>query len=79
MNRRDSGVGGVNAAPRWALLCVALAWLSLQGCGLVYDALQYVAPAATDELDAICRLQRVHVGMAVEPFRPFVFPPLSTH
>ena len=78
MNRRDSGVGGLNAAPRWALLCVALAWLSLQGCGLVYDALQYVAPAATDELDAICRLQRVHVGMAVEPFRPFVFPAIWT-
>ncbi len=60
------------------MLCVALAGLSLQGCGLVYDALQYVAPAATDELDAICRRQRVQIGMAVEPFRPFVFPAIWT-
>ncbi len=71
-------MGGVTAAPRWALLCVALAGLSLQGCGLVYDALQYAAPVATDELDAICRRQRVQVGMAVEPFRPFVFPAIWT-
>lgn len=75
VSRRDSGA---SATPRWALLCVALAGLSLQGCGLVYDALQYVAPAATDELDAICRRQRVQVGMAVEPFRPFVFPAIWT-
>ena len=78
VNRRNSGAGGVNAVPRWALLCVALAGLSLQSCGLVYDALQYVAPVATDELDAICRRQRVQVGMAVEPFRPFVFPAIWT-
>lgn len=78
VNRRDSSAGGLSAAPRWALLCVALAGLSLQGCGLVYDALQYVAPVATDELDAICRRQRVQVGMAMEPFRPFVFPAIWT-
>ncbi len=78
VNRMDSGTGGMIAAPRWVLLCVALAWPPLQGCGLVYDALQYVAPAATDELDAICRRQRVQIGMAVEPFRPFVFPAIWT-
>jgi ABC-type amino acid transport substrate-binding protein len=44
----------------------------------VYDALQYVAPVAADELDAICRRQRVQVGMAAEPFRPFVFPAIWT-
>ena len=68
----------MRAAPRWALLCVALTGLSLQGCGLAYDALQYMAPVATDELDAICRRQRVQIGMAVEPFRPFVFPAIWT-
>ncbi|HEX9742576.1 MAG TPA: transporter substrate-binding domain-containing protein [Nitrospiraceae bacterium] len=78
MNRKDSGADRVSAAPRWVLLCVALAGLSLQGCGLVHDALQYVAPVAADELDAICRRQRVQVGMAVEPFRPFVFPAIWT-
>jgi ABC-type amino acid transport substrate-binding protein len=66
------------AAFRSALFGVALAGLSLQGCGLVYDALQYMAPVASDELDAICRRQRVQVGMAVEPFRPFVFPAIWT-
>ncbi len=78
VNRGDSGAGGVSAVSRWVLLCGALAGLSLQGCGLVYDALQYVAPVATDELDAICRRQRLQVGMAVEPFRPFVFPAIWT-
>jgi polar amino acid transport system substrate-binding protein len=78
MSWRGSTASELSAAPRWALLCVALAGLLLQGCGLVYDALQYVAPVATDELDAICRRQRVQVGMAVEPFRPFVFPAIWT-
>lgn len=61
-----------------ALLCAALAGLSLQGCGLLYDAVQLVVPVAADELDAICRRQRLQVGMAVEPFRPFVFPAIWT-
>jgi ABC-type amino acid transport substrate-binding protein len=78
MRRRKSCVAGANAAPRWALLCVALAGVLVQGCGLVYDALQYVAPVATDELEAICRRQRVQIGMAAEPFRPFVFPAIWT-
>jgi ABC-type amino acid transport substrate-binding protein len=60
------------------MLGVVLAGLLLQGCGLVYDALQYVAPVAADELDAICRRQRVQIGMAAEPFRPFVFPAIWT-
>lgn len=55
-----------------------LAGLSLQGCGLVYDAVQHVAPVAADELDAICCRQRLQVGMAVEPFCPFVFPAIWT-
>ena len=61
-----------------AMLCLALTGLSFQGCGLVYDAFQYVSPVATDEFDAICRRQRVQVGMAMEPFRPFVFPAIWT-
>jgi len=78
VGRRHSGATAAGPAPRRALLCAALAALLLQGCGLVHDALQYVAPVATDELDAICRRQRVRVGMAVEPFRPFVFPAIWT-
>jgi polar amino acid transport system substrate-binding protein len=50
----------------------------LSGCGLVYDAVQRVVPSSTDELDDICRHQRVRIGMAVEPFRPFVFPAIWT-
>lgn len=50
----------------------------LEGCGLVYDVMQHLVPVATDELDAICRRQRVQIGMAVEPFRPFVFPAIWT-
>lgn len=78
VDRRNSGATTAGTAPRRALLCVTLVALALQGCGLVYDALQYVVPVAADELDAICRRQRVHVGMAAEPFRPFVFPAIWT-
>ena len=78
MHRRKPSTVGASAALRCALLCLALTGLSLQGCGLVYDALQYVSPVATDELDTICHRQRVQVGMAAEPFRPFVFPAIWT-
>ena len=57
-----------------ALACV----LALQGCGLVIDAVQFVRPIAADELDAICSRRKVHVGIAVEPLRPFVFPAIFT-
>jgi polar amino acid transport system substrate-binding protein len=51
---------------------------ALPGCGLVYDAVRYVVPVASDELETICRRQRVQVGMGLEPFRPFVFPAIWT-
>jgi len=50
----------------------------LSGCGLLFDAVQKIYPVTTDELDRICRRQQVQVGMAVEPFRPFVFPAIWT-
>ncbi len=50
----------------------------LQGCGLAVDAVQLVWPVATNELDAICARGQVRVGMAVEPFQPFVFPAIYT-
>ncbi|MGH7207158.1 MAG: substrate-binding periplasmic protein [Nitrospiraceae bacterium] len=60
--------------PAWGLtLCLAL-----QGCGLAYDALQYVMPVASHELDAICKRRQVRIGLATEPFRPFVFPAIWT-
>lgn len=52
--------------------------LILQGCGLIVDAVQLVRPFATDELAAMCMRGRVRVGMAVEPFQPFVFPAIYT-
>jgi polar amino acid transport system substrate-binding protein len=48
--------------------------MALQGCGLVYDAVQYVRSAPGDELDRICRRQQLRVGITPEPFRPLIFP-----
>ena len=60
---------------RWTVLTICL---FLQGCGLLLDAVQYVYPLTSDELDRICRRQHIQVGMALEPFRPFVFPAVWT-
>lgn len=50
----------------------------LQGCGLVFDAVELVRPLARHELSAICSKGQVRVGISVEPFRPFVFPAVYT-
>ena len=50
----------------------------LQGCGLVFDAVELVHPLARHELSAICSKGQVRVGISVEPFRPFVFPAVYT-
>jgi ABC-type amino acid transport substrate-binding protein len=55
-----------------------VACLTLPACGLVYDALQSVLPIASHELDSICARERVRIGMATEPMRPFVFPAIWT-
>jgi polar amino acid transport system substrate-binding protein len=60
-----------------------LAWLLpavlvLSGCGLLIDAIEMIQPIAADEVQAICLRQRVQIGMAAEPFRPFVFPAIWT-
>lgn len=57
---------------------ILLLSLGTNGCGLIYDAVQRVAPVSTDELDSICGRQRVQIGMATEPFLPFVFPAIWT-
>lgn len=62
----------------WLPGLILLLSLMAQGCGLIYDAVQHVAPIATDELNSICRRQTVRIGMAAEPFRPFVFPAIWT-
>lgn len=60
-------------------IIVVAALLPLQGgCGLIFDAVQLVYPVSTNELDAICQRGKVQVGMAAEPFRPFVFPAIWT-
>ena len=67
--------------PRQRTCCLAFILVStllVQGCGLIFDAVRLVHPITTNELDAICRRGEIHVGMAVEPFRPFVFPALWT-
>jgi len=53
----------------------------LQGCGLLMDAAQLVqpfVPQLSDELAVICGHRRLQVGIAVEPFPPFVFPVVWT-
>jgi polar amino acid transport system substrate-binding protein len=50
----------------------------LQGCGLVFDAVELVHPLAPHELSSICSKGQVRVGISVEPFRPFVFPAVYT-
>lgn len=60
----------------WAALLL-IAFMQ-QGCGLVIDAVQLLHPIATNELDAICARGQIRVGMAVEPFQPFVFPAIYT-
>ena len=56
------------------LLSLLVVAMTSQGCGLALDAIRLVWPIATDEADAICHRQQLHVGVAIEPFRPFVFP-----
>ena len=50
----------------------------LQGCGLVFDAVELVHPFSPHELSSICSNGQVRVGISVEPFRPFVFPAVYT-
>lgn len=50
----------------------------LQGCGLVYDAVELIHPLTRDEMSSICSRARLRVGISVEPFRPFVFPAVYT-
>lgn len=59
------------------LISITLSVL-LQGCGLLYDAVELVHPLTRDELSLICTRGRLHVGISVEPFRPFVFPAIYT-
>lgn len=74
--RTSSNHGPALRLSRLASLILCL--LFLQGCGLIIDAVELVYPMATNQLDGICHRGQVHVGMAVEPFRPFVFPAVWT-
>ena len=56
-----------------AVLC-----LCLPGCGLLIDAVEHVWPVSGNKVDIICERERVQVGLAMEPFRPFVFPTIWT-
>ncbi len=60
----------------WA--CALGLGIILQGCGLVFDAIQTIRPVATNELDMICIRKRLQVGLGFEPRRPFVFPAIFT-
>lgn len=73
MRARDS-----HSHSQWLLGLILLLSLGTNGCGLIYDAVQRVAPVSTDELNSICRRQAVRIGMAAEPSRPFVFPAIWT-
>lgn len=52
--------------------------LLLPGCGLLIDAVEHVWPVTGNKVDIICERERVQVGLAMEPFRPFVFPTIWT-
>ena len=64
--------------PGTQLVALVLMILPLQGCGLLFDAVHNIYPITANELDRICQRKQVQVGMAVEPFRPFVFPAVWT-
>ncbi len=59
-------------------LVLATLSMLLQGCGLVYDAVELIHPLTHDEMSSICSRARLRVGISVEPFRPFVFPAVYT-
>jgi polar amino acid transport system substrate-binding protein len=63
---------------QWLLGLILLTSLGIEGCGLIYDAVQRVAPVSTDELDSICRSHHVQIGISTEPAPPFVFPAIWT-
>jgi hypothetical protein len=48
------------------------------GAGLLIDAVEHVWPVSGNKVDIICERERVQVGLAMEPFRPFVFPTIWT-
>jgi polar amino acid transport system substrate-binding protein len=58
--------------------CMMVLGFFLQGCGLLFDAVEMVHPLTADELSTICDRGQLRVGMSVEPFRPFVFHALYT-
>ncbi len=63
---------------RYATPCMMVLGFFLQGCGLLFDAVEMVHPLTRDELSAICDRGQLRVGISVEPFRPFVFPAVYT-
>lgn len=69
--RRTSGAGD-------AVLLFLILGTLLQGCGLVFDAVELVHPLTRDEISTICAHKQIRVGISVEPFRPFVFPAVYT-
>jgi polar amino acid transport system substrate-binding protein len=56
------------------LLILLTGWL--QGCGLLIDAAELLTavPEVSDGVNVVCRHGRLHVGISVEPYPPFVFP-----
>jgi polar amino acid transport system substrate-binding protein len=73
---RRSRVPAIRRIREWVTALLII--FTMPGCGLVVDAVQLVWPVATNELDAICARGQIRVGMAVEPFQPFVFPAIYT-
>jgi polar amino acid transport system substrate-binding protein len=72
-NLRMKSPGMRRSAP-----CVMALGFLLQGCGLLFDAVEMVHPLTRDELSTICDRRQLRVGISVEPFRPFVFPAVFT-
>ncbi len=75
LRNRLKGDGSERIVP--FLIAITLGF-SLQGCGLVFDAVELVHPFERDELSAICSRGQFRVGISVEPVRPFIFPAVYT-
>ncbi|MBM4134159.1 MAG: amino acid ABC transporter substrate-binding protein [Nitrospira sp.] len=61
-----------------ARLCWLALGVAITGCGLMIDAAQKVWPIVSEQTGPVCQRGRLQVGMAFEPFRPFVFPAIFT-
>lgn len=62
----------------WVRVAVLLSTLATSGCGLLIDGVALLWPHTAEQTDPICERGQLQIGMAFEPFWPFVFPAVFT-